>query len=404
MRKIKSLASALCILGALSTDVAAEDLSISASFRPSATNPNYDKFVNETPQSGFCASYSCPPGAFSIMTGLAVNNRVINSNDPGDMRLHTYQKLRSEWRQVNLFHRDSGRWITFDFRLNLIGQRFFRPSNSWEHADFNNAGASPEGGCSGRNGQVSKNVYLFAWVHPEASGSVCSKHISNIDRSDVTINQISVGYELRSLNPMTMPNGIFRGSIEYTVGKGMDIDLGEGDYNDNVLRINIEATIEHELKITALGNTRINLQPQGGWDSWNQSGAPDFQLSGRGNFVMVASSPLSVSVECTYSILNACALQMDGSTEKAPVLVNLTMPGMRVRETGAPVEDVFIPLYRGGVAGMVIEPISYVNGIGTVDFTVGKAASALMVEHLGSTWRGATTLIFDSELPFIPGA
>ncbi|MEW5561078.1 hypothetical protein AB1287_12640 [Enterobacter asburiae] len=66
--------------------------------------------------------------------------------------------------------------------------------------------------------------------------------------------------------------------------------------------------------------------------------------------------------------------------------------------------DTFLPLYRGGVVGTVIEPVSYVNTNGSVDFVVGEPASALMLEHLGSTWRGAATLIFDSELPFIPGA
>lgn len=404
MKIMKTLLSALCLFSVLSTFAGAEDLDITASFRPSATNPNYDSFTNETPQSGYCANYPCLPGAFSILTGLVVNNRVINSNDTSDMRLHTYQKLRSEWREVSLFHRGSGRFITFDFRLNLVGQRFYRPTSSWATTDFNNAGGSPQGGCTGKNGMVSTNVYLFAWVHPETSSSVCTKHISNIDRSDVTLNQISVGYELRSKNPMTMPNGIFAGSIEYSIGRGADIDLGEGDYSDSVLRINITATIEHELKVTPLGSTRINLQPQGGWDDWNQSGAASVKLNGRGHFTTVASSPLSISVECTHSILNACALQMDGSTEKAPVLVNLTMPGMRIRETGAPVTDVFIPLYRGGVVGMLIEPERPVNDISSVDFTIGEAGSALMVKHPGSTWRGSATLIFDSELPFIPGA
>ncbi|WP_312626466.1 hypothetical protein [Scandinavium sp.] len=404
MKKIKTLFSALCVLGALSACASAEDLTISASFRPSAHNPDYDNFKNDTPQSGHCATYPCASGRFSILTGLMVNNRVIDSTNLADKRLHSYQKVRSEWREVHLFHRESGRWVTVEFRLNLLAQRFFRPEVSWATSDFQGASANPEGACSGNNGAVSTNVYHLAWSHPEASSSVCTKNILNIVRNDVTIDRISIGYQLRSPSPMTMPNGTFRGSIEYSVGRGMDIDLGEGDYSDNVLRINIEATIEHELRVGTLGNTRISLQPPGGWDNWNHGGAPDFKLSGRGNFTVVASSPLSLSVECTHSVLNTCALQKDGSTEKVPVLVNLTIPGMRIRETGGDVVDTFIPLYRGGVVGTVIEPVSYVNTIGSVDFTVGEPASALMVEHLGSTWRGAATLIFDSELPFIPGA
>ncbi len=66
----------------------AVDLQITAEFRPTALDPTHNRFVNTTPQSGYCAQHSgyCKPGDFTINTGLNVSQRRLFGGGGGGAR------------------------------------------------------------------------------------------------------------------------------------------------------------------------------------------------------------------------------------------------------------------------------------------------------------------------------
>lgn len=397
------LNSLVLILSIMTSQAATVE--ISAEFKPSAAEPDKNSFTDTTAHSGFCKTYptACPAGTFSIMTDLSVENKTL-SHSSRDNRDHTYQKANSRWQYVMLTDHETGKSIVVQFRIVLLAQRFARTSNSFNGSDFNLAGRAPEGGCTGTTAYMTSQNYEFAWLHP-AEISTCYKTVKNIDYNDVKIERISVGYEMKSLSPLTMPNGSFKGGYGYTVGKGMDIDFGEGTYSDDTLQVNISAEIQHDFKVSIQGSNSVELSPPGGWRSWSASNNAQFRLEGTGQVNMTASSPVSITAYCTHEQLKSCALKREGGDETVAVDIDFSMPGMHERESKEPVTRIAIPITTPTTPGLILVPDSYVNGaIGQVNFSVNEIESLKMAKHLGSTWKGSATLVFDADLPFSPDA
>jgi hypothetical protein len=406
--RLKANFTLIMLLSMFSSIALADNVLLSAEIKPSVSLPR-SEFTNTTVYEGICVEFpgACVSGRKSVATGLYVTDRVLNAHS-SDKREHIYQKLNNEWKPITLFHRESGIAYSLKFRLNNLAQRYRRTTGTWNASDFNQAGSTPENGCAGgTNPKVTATEYLFGWLHRTEGAPECYKEVSNLNDVDITIDNISVDYELQTLSSsetISMPNGNYTGIIEYSVGNGQEIDLGLGNYSDNQLRFTVLAEVKHDFIAKIYGSDRIELAPSGGWDNWNLSGSPRFRLEGTGKIDLAASSPFSVSAECTHSYLDTCALQMDGTQQTVPVQINLSIPGMRLKLSGLPVSGVFIPRYREGHPGQIIEPLPpFMRTIGSVDFVVGEASSDQMVDHQGSTWRGGITLIFDAEVGYIPG-
>lgn len=383
-----------------STSVRAETLNVTAEFRPSAANPRVDKFENTTPVAGFCLDYQrfCGEGVFSIATNLNVNNRslIAGSNNNNE---RVFQKLDANWKTISLTDDETGQSITVQFRLMLIGQRFSRSGGGFVTADFNSAGGYPQGGCGGTIGAGIANSYFrFAWNHSSLPAS-CYRNVVNMNYTDFKISDISVGYEMKSSSPMNMPNGTFKGSVSYSVGNGQQIDLGAGDYSDNILEIKIEAQIEHELKFEMVGSEKVPMIPPGGWQDWTSGGATQFRLEGTGSFRTTASAPFSVYLECQHKVLNSCAMQREGDDTLVQVDTTITIPFVIERVSGEDITN--WPIYVRSIhtPDYVFEPRSYINAfLSTVKFSVNQVESLRMGNYPGSTWRGSATLIFDAEI------
>ena len=118
---------------------------------------------------------------------------------------------------------------------------------------------------------------------------------------------------------------------------------------------------------------------------------------------MTASSPVSITAYCTHEQLKSCALKREGGEETVAVDINFSMPGVHERDTGESVTRVAIPITTPTTPGVIIEPDSYLNGVtGQVHFTVNEVESLKMASHPGSSWKGAATLVFDVDIPFLP--
>lgn len=394
----------ILILGMFfSTLLKAETLNVTAEFRPNAANPNVDEFTNTTPLGGFCKDYPqhCGAGNFSLSTGLSVSSKSLiggSSNlDDG-----VYQKLDAGVKVLTLTDSTSGKTIKVNFRLNLIGQRYYQTANALYSANFNAAGRNPNGNCTGTMGlgYESGNApyYIFGWIH-NSPDSECYKAVKNFNYNDVTIRNISLGYQMTSDRPMDMPNGKYEGSYTYTVGKGNQIDLGAGVYSDSTIVINITAEIEHELRFEQTGQSKIEMNPPGGWDNWTSGGASQFRLEGSGAFKTTASAPFTVSLECQHTILNSCAMQMEGTDTLIQVATSITIPGIRERDSKTFITDWPIYVRSPSTPDYVLEPLWYVNAMdSTVKFSISEIESLRMGQFPGSTWRGSATLVFDAEI------
>uniref|UniRef100_UPI00289CC764 hypothetical protein n=1 Tax=Pantoea sp. CTOTU49201 TaxID=2953855 RepID=UPI00289CC764 len=276
----------LMIIASMSSALA-EELAITTEFKPSATNPAHNEFTNTTPVSGYCANWTCPAGTFSVRTYITADYRIINTNS-SDPRHHTYQHLDANWRTATLYDKTTRRSISVRFRISLLGMRLMKDVASWDKDDFNNAGNSPNGNCTGVGNARGNSQFIYAWNHPEGINT-CEKNISNIVLNDVKIDQISIGYEMKVIeSPMTIANGEYVGSITYNIGNNKEIDLGQADYTDNELKINITASVQHEFRVASSGPTRIELEPTGGWDIV-RGGATEARLEGRSSYSLTAS-------------------------------------------------------------------------------------------------------------------
>ncbi len=59
----------------------------------------------------------------------------------------------------------------------------------------------------------------------------------------------SIGYHLETPNPLQAQDGQYSGSVTYTVGNGQQIDLGQGDYSDSELTLQLLLDVVHDFKV-----------------------------------------------------------------------------------------------------------------------------------------------------------
>lgn len=386
----------------------AQDLFITTEFKPSAANPTNNKFTNTTPLGGICLTmpHVCPGDTFSVATNLIVKNRYLTDQSYSSPRSQdVYLNADARWRDVTLTDTQSGRSFIARFRLTLISQKFVATSGiTHDNNYFNNAATSPEGGCGGTDASETSQSYEFAWKLPE-SLNICNKPVVNLNSIYYNIEDISIGYEIQTNSPMTLGNGDYEGTVVYVIGENQDLDFGRAmGYTDNELKIHINAHIEHEFKIEMTGSNKINMEPDGGWAAWSSSGDHDVELKGKKEFSTTASAPFSVYLDCQYVVFgNACAMQMDGTQDKVPVDIKLTIPNTQNALSGDWVTGMNVPVKDNNIPDFVMQPQAYLNGaLSRVDFLITLSSVRTMAQHLGSTWRGSATLVFDADLPFAP--
>ncbi|EHN8793094.1 hypothetical protein I4B01_002720 [Enterobacter kobei] len=382
--------------------VYADEVIITTEFTPSAVNPGNNEFVNTTPISGFCQTNAntayCRAGNVTIATNLSARNRVLNFNSTS-LRDQLYQRIDNGWRIVTLYDRGSRKQITATFRITAVFTRFVTRTG-WDKDKFSVGGLSPVGGCERATSLSSSTVYDFGWIHP-GPGLECYKKVPDVNVNDITISPISIGYELRSLSPMSLPNGNYEGSISYFVGNNNAIDLGNATYSDDELKITIRTTIKHDFKVEHTSSQKVMLEPQGGWDTVIGSGSNEVPLRAQSTFALTASAPFSLYLECEHNQLGNCALQKEGSDETVPVIISVTMPQMRNIITGESVTDMVLPMRQNHMPSFNLEPTQFNNAASsTVQFKINGPDSRKMITQPGTTWKGAVTLVFDADLPF----
>ena len=393
------------LLFSLSAQAAVQE--IRATFVPDPSNPMVNRFENKTPQAGVCVSFMparCKAlGIFSLrLPGLSfVTKEAIEANHENP-RQGFMLTLPSDWRDVEVRH-STGETEVVQIRIAGIGgswnlsyppgvSAWARPGASWQ-----SMWQSAPAPCMSTNFLAAGASYAqFFWLMPEGAGA-CARTPS------LTIpyfrwSGIDYVYELRTPNPLSMRAGEYRGSLSYSIGRGMDFDMGDALIPSiDTVALNFVLSVEHALKVDIPpGGNRIELIPEGGWQAWLNRGRTPARLYRDQTFKIGASSRFKMQLECSIVMGNTCGLR-NGTGDEVPVQVAVTLPGGIDGQGDQAVRR--RPLRLDGSGTELFQPLFYVNDRpGTLHFEVLRDDMAEMLNRPGSTYSGVVTVIWDSQV------
>jgi hypothetical protein len=383
---------------------------IRAEFVPDPTNPMLNKFVNKTPETGVCPTWMparCKSlGIFSLrVPGLRFNSSQTIAADHADPRQGATFSVPSSWRSLEVFHSRTGESETVQMRIAGIGgswnmarppgvSAWARPGVGW-FSQWKNAPAP----CTGVNaGVAGVNWSPFFWLIPEGAGA-CGR-IPAVDIPWFNYSAVEYVYELRTPNPLGMSSGEYKGSLTYTVGPGMDFDMGDVLIpNDNAITLNFTLDVMHALKVDIPpGGNRIELLPQGGWQAWLNQGRKPTRLFRDQSFNLSASSRFKMQLECQFIAAITCALRDTGSAHLVPLATSVTLPYGLTDGAAQHVERRLLRLDGSGTE--LFQPGLYVERKpGILHFEVAKEyVEQMLRDGRGKIYAGNVTVIWDSEV------
>lgn len=258
------------------------------------------------------------------------------------------------------------------------------------------------GGCShvAATAVGSMSYYLRA-VRSPANPTGCYSSGQEGNAGDVhqnPVDTLGVGYRLAMPSALRMKQGIYRGSLDFTVGPGGDFDLGEGvtNLNSPTLRINFELDVQHAFALDfPAASDRAVLEPPGGWSRWLGGGTPPSRLERSLRLNLWSTGPFRVYKMCQYDQGTSCGIR-NGAGHQVPVDVALTLPSS-VQHANAPVQRLTIP--TGRASALAFEMAMPVAGqSGQLHFDVVSQHVKSMLDYPGSTYLGDVTVLFDATL------
>ena len=384
---------------------------VSATFRPDPAKPHENKFKNTTPNEGYCSRYSgrCESlNIFSLQLPIKFNSNAPIQANHDDPRKGAMFKVPSTWRPLQVVNEQTGETATVEVRIAGIGALWVtRQSVSWlvgGDVDWTVAhrmlweGGSwmyPPAGC-GASGSADWGHYHYAgfWLVP--AGTVCAKKARYLI-PEFEYDYLDFAYELRTPNPLAMSTGTYSGSINYTIGPHQDFDMGDIMLTDeSIVTLDFKLQVDHTLKVEIPpGGNRVELEPQGGWQSWLQQGRRPTRLFKDQTFNIYASSRFKMKLECSMSSGDSCAL-FDGDVNNAQLLISVSLPHGLTDAGGQTVNRRLLSTKEQ----LVFQPGFYIDRKpGTLHFEVLPEHMADMIQPGQSRhYSGQVTVIWDSEV------
>lgn len=247
-----------------------------------------------------------------------------------------------------------------------------------------------------RNPVHIKRVMFMHSIYPSAQqrGSECYVNWPPGEGLGYRYEWINYGFKLNAPSPLTIPNGVYTGSLKISIGRYVDdIDLGDGIYwNGRYHELKFILTVRHQLRVDFPmneGGDKVELFPVGGWQESSHGQVKGNILQQDLPFRIWFSSPFTVSLRCQYpwGSSDECALK-DGKGRTVPlktyyvdhrnVITNLTTRPYQV-----------VPLRQG-------QPV--INAASTIRFQIAAGTVTEMMKYPGSTFKGEVTLIFDAAI------
>jgi hypothetical protein len=409
MTALLRIAGVLSVL-MLSSQAHAGRVDVLAEFRPDPANPMVNRFKNTTPTSGYCAHFSgfCDArGLFSLNLPLGPFPQTTGGPVPAnhaDPRQGAYLKVPSEWRAVTVTN-EQGDSAELEIRISGIGGRADHGGDVqvitgggnydhlWSTRRWHNAPAP----CLSTGGLTGSSYYvIWFWLVPENAGACATQALFNLPNFDY--RYIHFGYELRTPNPLAMPAGTYRGSQVYTVGAGMDFDLGDRvQPHDNLAILDFTLAVDHILRVEVPpGGQRVQLEPQEGWQGWLQQGRKPSRLFRDQPVNLWTSSAFKMTLECPEPLGNTCSVR-NAAGHQVPLDIAVSLPNGLTDSAGRPVSR--LPLRLDGSGTERFVPSHYIDRKpSTLHFEIKADAVGQMLENPGSTYSGTVTVIWDSQV------
>nr|WP_238552746.1 hypothetical protein [Pseudomonas sp. GM80] len=388
----------------------AEQVSINASFKPDSAYPQRNKFINDTPSSGYCAGYAqqCKDNEmFSLQVPIRFYSAgPIVANHPS-IRQGAMFKVPTQWRDLTVTHQGTAETKTLKVRIAGLGSKYLtenimklvgpRPDYRdahWALWDGTWVNTPPPCTYSGV-GVIWENGYGFFWKTP--TEGVCSRQ-AKFDIPWLRYDYLDFAYELETPSPLEMSSGKYMGTLTYTLGPGADFDFGDIMLpTDSALTLNFELEVQHTLKVDIPpGGTRVELVPLGGWQAWLNQGRKPTRLFRDQTFNISTSSRFKMQMTCEFAVGDTCGLEARGG-RSVPLQVAVTLPaGLTSAAGGAVIRQ---PLRISGTGTELFQPGVYVDRKpGTLHFAVEQADVEHMLSGGAATYKGNVTVIWDSEV------
>ncbi|WP_033064251.1 hypothetical protein [Pseudomonas sp. GM18] len=401
------------LLGMTGTSAWAEEVSILASFRPDSANPQQNKFKNDTPPSGYCASYpaQCSDNQmFSLRVPIQFNsNAPIEARHDSPRQGATIQ-VPAQWRELSVVHEATGEPETVRVRIAGVGSTYVTEDvislvgggSDYRLAHNQLWGASwvnaPAPCLYSGVGFYGNTHYGFFWKTP-TEGS-CSKQ-AQFDVPWLRYDYLDFAYELVTPNPLGMSSGRYSGSLTYSIGPHGDFDMGDVmEPTDSALTLNFILEVQHTLKVEIPpGGNRVELVPQGGWQAWLTQGRKPTRLFRDQTFNLSSSSRFKMNLDCQYSLDgNRCSVRDPVSGHVVPLDVSVTLPNGLVDAAAQPVSR--RPLRRDGSGTELFQPRFYVDRKpGTLHFEIARdQVDEMLKPGVARSYSGNVTVIWDSEV------
>lgn len=357
------------------------------------------RFQNMTPAEEFCSIWpmACSElgvsGKYTADLPLKYEKRW--TNRAPEVRDRWYIKLPAA-RKVDVVS-DSGNRFTLDFSFQAIYQLVVRTSSTGYAPGERDATS----GCSGGPSVYRPARSIFSWrpKDPQAGGACYNFETRFFQEESVgRVDAFAVHYALLMPRPIGMPQGIYRGSLRYSIGPGGDLDFGTGliGLGDDQLTIHFELDVQHDLYLNfPPGSERAVLEPPGGWGAWlGGRGAPS-RLYRDLPMRIWSSGPIKIYKRCQHELGGICGLR-ESSGHMVPVQVAVTLPA-GMQHNGSPINRVAVPTHQA--AALQIDAIDTVwNRPGQLHFEVAGSDVPSMLAHPGSRYEGLVTVVFEAQL------
>ena len=412
-QRLRRCAGAMVVCSMWLPTVGAEEVSIQASFKPDSANPQRNKFTNDTPSSGYCATYpqQCVDNEmFSLQVPIQFDSSGPITANHADPRKGAWIKVPAQWRELTVFHETTGEPETVKVRIAGIGSKYvtddviglvgggddYRLAHNqlWGNSWVNAPAPCQYSGV----GFYAPQTYGFFWKTP-VEGACVKQAKFNVPW--MQYQYLDFAYELVTPNPLGMSSGKYVGDLIYYVGPNRDFDMGDIMLPTSpTLTLNFTLDVQHTLKVDIPpGGNRVELVPQGGWQSWLTQGRKPTRLFRDQTFNLSASSRFKMQLECQYTQDGQhCSLREPASGHTVPLNVSVSLPHGLSDVSGQPVSR--RPLRIDGSGTELFQPGIYVDRKpGTLHFEVPAAQVAEMIRPgVTRQYSGNVTVIWDSDV------
>lgn len=407
----KGLVFVYLLGGVFSLSAQAITQEIRASFVPDPANPQNNKFIDQTPQSGYCATFVNDCKTYNL-SGLRLPLRFAASHaiEPGaPERAGATLKAPAQWRSLSVSNVVTGEAHAVQIRIGGVGSQYVLSDTavnltgaSSDQEGHNRLwgrswGNAPRPCQSGAMASYGPDSYTFFWRTPVESA--CSKQAAFLIPW-MSYDYLDLGYELRTPNPLGMSAGLYTGELRYGIGPGGDFDMGDNMLPDNSsLTFRFVLDVQHVLKVDIPpGGHKIELVPQGGWQAWLQEGRRPARLFRDQTFNISASSKFKMFFQCEHAGIGACALRDTESGSTFPqVYMSVSLPHGITDNAGQPVKRQ--PLTDSS-QGSVFQPGHFLDREpGILHFEIPAFYLEQMLQPgRARRYAGNVTVIWDSEV------